>query len=332
MIDWDLPSVALAVLGGAGLGVACAVPFLYFLEVIARSRLMAGVKQLISFVFGSARSRELSEMPAAVRRFFLEKMDEGSRLPPQVHQWLRATSRRLNKAGVSFAIGRYALATVCGAGTGFLLGVVWLRNLPAAVALGAAAFLVPDSFLIGRIQARRNRMIEQMGAAIRIFAGEYAETPQVPPALARTAQRLPPPLGPVLARAARDLIAGQDRDRVLAALMDALDFEYGRMFVHLLRLAYEDSAVGPLFPRLATRIGSLQSLIQKNRSELAYNRIVGFGLNLLILPIFFAVRLLIPGSSVFLLQHPAGRILVFLSIFSVLLGLALDRILSEVEV
>ncbi|MHB1126961.1 MAG: hypothetical protein ACYC2T_08390, partial [Bacillota bacterium] len=108
-------------------------------------------------------------------------------------------------------------------------------------------------------------------------------------------------------------------------------FDYGLMFIQLLRMAWDDSSVGPLFSKLATRIASLQSMMQKNNSSLAYGRMMGLMVNALIIPMFLVVQLKVPGAREFMVTHPTGRLLVSLSFLSVLVGLFLDRVLSGVK-
>jgi len=324
-------SLGLAALVGGGLGVVAGVIAKALLERIAGSVNLkrSGLAGLLALFAGN---HEGDEMPAAVRRFLKNQQDARDALPEWAQKWVERSSKRLTRAGLRAPVGRYLLGTVLGAVLGFSVGITMLENFLAAVLLGMAAFLVPDLFLVGRMQAQNARMVEQLGAALRIFAAEFSDTPQVPRALARAAERIPPPLGGVLQRACRDLAAGKDRDEVLLAMMTALDFEYGRMFVQLLRIAWDDAAVRPLFSRLAMRVSALQSLMQKNRAELAGGRIMGLAVNFLILPIYFLVRYTVPESGEFLLEHPLGRLLVSLSFMSVLVGLFLNRLLNEVDV
>lgn len=303
----------------AGVGTACGA-----LILLAAQRAAVAIQL--------ARERKKRpEFHTATYRLLVQKQEAIDGLPPWLREWLQTTSKRLQRAGVEIPVVRYLLGVLLAAVAGFTVGITLLNNFPAAVVLSMAAFLVPDAIVSGRTQAQRNKVIDQLGAAVRLFAAEFNDTPQVARALARTAQDTPPPLGNILRRASRDLAAGKDKDEVLAYLMRELDTEYGRMFVQLLRIAWEDAAVKSLFSRLAVRIGSLQSLIQKNRSETAYGRWMGIFVNMMVLPMFLVVRRLVPDAASFLTGHPVGRTLVFLSFLSVLVGLVVDRLLSSVD-
>lgn len=310
----------LALAAGLGLGLAAEV---------AAAALIKSAAEKIKI---EPRRDGVDRIPLAVQRMMAQRTEETEGLPPWAKNWLNTVSRRLERAGVKIPVGRYLAGVFLAAAAGVIVGIGYLDNFPAAAVLAAAAFFVPDSLLVGRIQRERQKMINQLGSTVRLFAAEFADTPQVLRALSRTAANVPPPLGKVLQRAVNDLTSGQDKDEVLARLMRELDFEYGKMFVQLLRIAWEDAAVRPLFSRLAVRIAGLQELIQKNQAQVFSGRWVAMLVNIMVVPMFFIVRWLVPGAEDFLTAHPVGRIIVFLSFTSVLVGLLLDRVLTEVDV
>lgn len=269
-------------------------------------------------------------IPSTVRRF-LEADKNAEELPLWMRRWLSRALENLQKSGSKISPARYVILVLFGMLAGFVIGVSLLQNLPAAVLISAAAYLIPDQIIQGRLQAIKFKKIEQLGAAVRVFAAEFADTPQVPKAIAATAKRAPDPLGRVFREAGRLSATGKSPDDVCAYLLKELDFEYGRMFVQILRVAWDDAAAKPLFSRLAARVSGLQSLIQKNRSGLAYSRGIAIIVNAMILPAVLGIRFLVPETGYFLVHHPAGRLLVCMAFLSVLAGLVLDRMLNEVE-
>ncbi|OIQ08719.1 hypothetical protein MOOR_16380 [Moorella thermoacetica] len=275
--------------------------------------------------------RKSREMPPVIRRFLHQGQGNEDELPPWLKQWSERTSLMLKRSGVHIPVMRYLVGLLAGGAGGFITGVTLMKNLPAAVILALSIALAPDVVLIGRVQNRRNKIIEQLAAAVRIFAAEFGDTPQVPRALSITAQKVPAPLGDILRQADTDLAAGKSIDDVCLYLMKELDFEYGRMFVQLLRLAWDDAAVRPLFTRLAGRIANLQGLIYKNASGMAYSRFMGMFVNALILPEFLLMRSVVPETGYFLVYNPLGRLLVVVCFLSILVGMILDRVLSGVE-
>lgn len=270
-------------------------------------------------------------IPSVVQRFIEEPNKNTEDLPPWLRRWLSQTLNNLERSGAKISPVRYVSLVLFGALAGFVIGVTLLQNLPAAVLISASAYLIPNQIIRGRLQNSKFKKIEQLGAAIRIFAAEFADTPQVPRAIAETAKRAPDPLGVVFREADRMTIAGKPPDDVCAYLMKELEFEYGRMFVQVLRVAWDDAAAKPLFSRLAARIGGMQSLIQKNRSGLTYSRGMSIIVNVMILPATIGIRFLVPETSTFLVQNPFGRLLVCMAFLSVLAGLVLDKMLIEVE-
>lgn len=319
----------LALTAGAGI----AVPLIMLIQkVIYELELRIPQTRLYKIVFALVeRGRKKDRLPAAVRRALKMKMKD-EELPEWLEGWLEHIDRRIKKSGIKIPVGRYVTGMFLGAVVGTTVGLAVLKNVSVAVILGLSAFLVPDVILVGYMQKKRTKMIEQLGNTVKIFAAEFKDTPQVGHALKQTARRIPPPLGDVLSNTCREIAAGYKKDAVLANMMEELDFEYGRVFVQLLRLAWDDASVQPLFSRLATRIASLQSLMQKNNSSLAYGRIMAMGVNALIIPAMIFVQLKIPGAYEFMTIHPIGRLLVSMSFLSVLVGLVLDRILSGVNV
>ena len=308
--------VGLALLAGLGLSAAFAA---VVLPLIRR----------ITYRIAAARSRVPVTAPEAIRKRFNQTKDR--QLPKWFAGWAEQLEPKLMDAGVGINAVRYMLFIIVGGLTGFLLGIVILKNVPAAIIIAVSVFLLPEQYLAGKIAQRREKIINQLAPAVRIFYAEYSDTPQVERALLITGERMSAPLGPILFRAGRQLAASHGPDVVFAELAKKLDFYHGRMFAQLLRQAYDDSAVAPLFSRLATKIASYQNLSKKNRSNLAYQGVVARLLNVLVLPVFLAMQFIMPETASFLVGHPVGRIMVTICFASILVGILLDRMLSEVK-
>lgn len=317
-VSEDLNRYLLILAGGIGLAL-----FSGTLAYLVASRLVMRRKKLISNQMRAEALEYLGKTPQEGR--FMEKM------PDWANAWIYHTQKRMDGAGLKIPIGRYVAGLMLAGTVGVIVAAVMFNNLPAAVVLVASAFLVPDVFLSAKIQAEKNKMVEQMGVAVRIFASEFSETPQVAVALTRTAESIPAPLKIVFQRAVNDLSSGYDKNKVFSDLMEKLDFEYGRMFVQLMRIAWEDASVKPLFSRLAVRVASLHVLEAENRKQTAISRWMALAINLSVIPMFFISRILIPGAGEFLTQNPFGKLLVFVSFLSVLVGLLMDRTLTNVD-
>lgn len=220
------------------------------------------------------------------------------------------------------------------AATGFWAGLVYLKNLPAAVLLACVCVALPGQARAARLRAYREKVIEQLGAAVRVFAAEYSDTPHPVKALSSASNKLPDPIGAILRRAARDLSSARNFDEIdmiLLRLGKQLGSEYGRLFVQLLRLSFEDEAVKPLFARLAARVTSQQDLIRKNRLGVSMDRMLAVVLNLAAIPAYFFVSRIVPEAGEFFTATSAGKGLVALCLLSVAVGSFLDIILGGGE-
>mgnify|MGYP000894993788 CR=1 FL=1 len=269
-------------------------------------------------------------LPLAVRQF-LEGDKRIEDLPPWLQKWLAGVLNNLQKSGVKISPIRYIIFVLFGAVCGFVLGITIFQNLTAAILISASVYLIPDQLIRRRLQGIKFHKIEQLGAAVKVFAAEYADTPQVPRALKTTSRRTPEPLGAIFREADRMYMAGNNPDKICEYLIKELDFEYGKMFVQLLRVAWGDASAKPLFGRLAARIAGIQSLIMKNKSGLAYSKNMAIIINALAIPAAIGIYFLIPETMEFFVTQPTGRLLVCAVFLNILIGLILDKILNEVE-
>lgn len=270
-------------------------------------------------------------IPYAVR--MLNPTTKEADMPEWLRRWMAKSEKKLKKAEVKVSSLRFIVWTVLGAVVGFGIGLLILKNLPAAIIAAISAFLIPEQILVGKIQAGQAKMLENLGVAVRMFSAEFADTPQVDRALSRVAAQIHGRLGEVLQKASRELAVAKDPDEVLSKLMEDLDFEYGRMFVQLLRVAWEQGKVArPLFSRLSSRVSGMQTLVYKNRAGLAHTRLTAIAVNALILPVFLAERHFIPEAGPFMVDNPIGRIIVTLCLLSVLFGVVIDRFMNAVDV
>lgn len=221
----------------------------------------------------------------------------------------------------------YAAAVVFLALAGFFFGVFRMDNFLAGVFLAAAGVVFPEQVAHYREKARQEKLIEQLGAAVRVFSSEYADTPHPARALRETARKLPEPIGSIFREAERDMLT-KSVDEAALKLGRSLGGEYGRMFAQLFRISYEDEAVKPLFAKLAVRVTAQQDLIRKNRLEISMDRTMAFILNAAVVPFYFLIRHAIPEAQEFFTATAMGKGVVALSLLSAVSGALLDRVLS----
>ncbi|WP_157109846.1 type II secretion system F family protein [Thermanaeromonas toyohensis] len=217
---------------------------------------------------------------------------------------------------------------------GLWFGIFYLRNPLAGIILAAGGVVFPEQVRRLRRRARREKVIEQLGAAVRVFSAEYSDTPHPVKALAATAAKLPDPVGGILRRTVSGLTAARNSEDVDVALINMgreLGGEYGKMFAQLVRLSFEDEAVKPLFSRLAARITAQQDLVRKNRLEISVDRALALILNLAVVPVYFIVVRTVPEASEFFHATAAGKGVIALCLFSAVVGSLLDIVIGGVD-
>ncbi|WP_025772909.1 type II secretion system F family protein [Neomoorella thermoacetica] len=246
--------------------------------------------------------------------------------------WAEATERKLEAAGVRFRGRLYTVGVTLAVLASLYVGIFVFRNFVAALLMATAAVLLPDQFILQRTESRKLKMLEQMATAVRIFAAEFTQTPQIGKALGEVAARVPDPLGAVFRDAYRAVSLGKALDDVFSDLMVRLDFGPGRMFVQLLMAARRDSSVAPLFGELVTRLAVLLELIRKNRSELYADRLLSWIMLAAMVPAYLVMRATVPETYEFLSGTVAGRIVVALCFLSVIVWVVMDRFMGRVEV
>jgi pilus assembly protein CpaF len=249
-----------------------------------------------------------------------------------VRDWEESAEEKLSAAGLKVRGRLYTLGVLVAASASFFVGIFAFRNFTAALLMATAAVLLPDRLVLQRREGRKLKMLEQMIVAVRIFAAEFNQTPQVERALKAAAAQVPPPLGTVLQDACRSLLKGASFDEALFKLMSKLEFAGGRMFVQLIMAAKRDSSVAPLFGELVTRLAVQLELARKNRSVLYADRLLSWVMLGSMVPAFLVMRLTVPETGEFLTATVAGRVVVTLCFLSVIVWTVMDRLAGRVEV
>ncbi|AEG15977.1 type II secretion system protein E [Desulfofundulus kuznetsovii DSM 6115] len=246
--------------------------------------------------------------------------------------WAEVTERKLEAAGVKLRGRLYTGAVILAVAASLYVGLFVFRNFIAALLMATVAVLLPDQLVLQRLEYRKLKMLEQMVLAVRIFASEFAQTPQLGRALGEVAARVPDPLGAIFRTAYRDVVRGKSMDEVLSNLMVRLDFAAGRMFVQLLMAARRDASVAPLFGELVTRLAVQLELVRKNRSQLYADRLLSWIMLAAMVPAYLAIRATVPETYEFLVATVAGRIVVALCFLSVIVWVVMDRLTGRVEI
>jgi len=129
----------------------------------------------------------------------------------------------LERAGLSLPVAHYVAIRLFLAVVGFLVALLvaggGLVGIAAAAVAAAAGYLAPP-FYVGFLQQRRLRQIEkQLPEALSIMSNALRAGFGFLQAMEAAARRLPPPLGPELARTLQDANLGASIEDSLRALV-----------------------------------------------------------------------------------------------------------------
>lgn len=207
---------------------------------------------------------------------------------------------------------------------GVIFGLTWLHNTIAAIFLFVFGLAFPQLIMLQVVANRQERIIEQLGMAIRIFAAEYNDTPHTLRAIGKTGERLPEPVGSIFRHAEQEFLVGEDPEKVIKRMSKRIGTDYGKMFGHLLNTSVTDEAVKPLFSRFAARLTSQQELIRKNRQEVTIDRVSIGILNGCMIPAFLVMGKIIPESHRFFTTTAFGKGIVIFCLLSATTGIILD--------
>jgi Flp pilus assembly protein TadB len=310
----DVQATALAAAAGAGLAAwSCAA-------LLASG--VAGMRR--SWRAARARLPRLSAM--------LASRPEGAKGAAWLARWIEEMEPKLRKAQLGLAAERFFALTVLAALLGFLAGALVLKNLLAALIIAALMVVVPDQLVVARIQARRERLADQLAPAASMTYAELATSRNPHLALGAVARRAPEPIASALRRTAALLDSrSADPDAAFGFLAQALDFEYGRLYAQIMREIWEGKDIRGMLPRLALKCGTYQRMIRKTKAELTWFRITGSVLNVLALPAFLAEMAFFPDARAFLTGTAAGRFVTALCFLSLLVGTIVNRVLAKVD-
>jgi Flp pilus assembly protein TadB len=242
-------------------------------------------------------------------------------------EWAKEASKHLEDSQLDRPIWLLGIYAGCGV-VGLIFGFAYFHTVPAGILCGLLAFFIPEQFVNQRLLARNNKLIEQLGMAVRLFSSEYRDTPHPVRALDITSKKVPNPLGKVLRDTVRDFNSGKPIDDTLLKLSKKLHTPYGKLFAQLLRQSFEDETVVHLFIKLSARLSSHQDLVQENNKQTKSNRMLISIMNVALIPAFLIVNKVFPESHAFFTQEVTGRLIIIFALSSAVGAVLVDRILN----
>jgi Flp pilus assembly protein TadB len=242
-------------------------------------------------------------------------------------EWAKEASKHLEDSQLDRPIWLLGIYAGCGV-VGLIFGFAYFHTVPAGILCGLLAFFIPEQFVNQRLLARNNKLIEQLGMAVRLFSSEYRDTPHPVRALDIASKKVPNPLGKVLRDTVRDFNSGKPIDDTLLKLSKKLHTPYGKLFAQLLRQSFEDETVVHLFIKLSARLSSHQDLVQENNKQTKSNRMLISIMNVALIPAFLIVNKVFPESHAFFTQEVTGRLIIIFALSSAVGAVLVDRILN----
>ena len=176
-------------------------------------------------------------------------------------EWAKEASKHLEDSQLDRPIWLLGIYAGCGV-VGLIFGFAYFHTVPAGILCGLLAFFIPEQFVNQRLLARNNKLIEQLGMAVRLFSSEYRDTPHPVRALDITSKKVPNPLGKALRDTVRDFNSGKPIDDTLR---NSKKTAYSTEAFAQLRQSFEDETVVHLFIKLSARLSSHQDLVQENK-------------------------------------------------------------------
>lgn len=249
---------------------------------------------------------------------------------PFSDRWVESLERQVGRLPFLALKGRSAaVAVVTAVPAGFLAGMVVFRHFVLAALCAFLVVLAMEQFAAHRKRLHAEKVSAQLAAAVRLFAAEFAVTPQVERGLAAVAAQIPPPVGAAFDRARRSLLhRRKDPDAVFADLAKDLGTEHGVVFAQLLRLARRGAVKTELFHELAARATLSRELSVRSRAETSGEKLLALIVTMAPLPLYLVLRAALPEAADFLSHTFAGRLTVFTSFAAAVIFAVLDRLVG----
>lgn len=249
-----------------------------------------------------------------------------------ISQWVQTLEPRLKRANIKVGVERIAIVLPILAIMGFLFGFFILKNLLAAFVMAISFFVLPEHFIIGRIQSRREKLATQLAPVANMFYTEMVISRNPTIALRNVTNNAPNPIRKALLKVYKKLEMNLDRpENIFRDLASDLDFEYGRLFAHVLMETWDNKDTFQILDEVAIKCNRYIKITRNSRKTLAWMKLMADGLILLMIPIFIIEIFFWPDGREFLVNTELGRIIVGVGFSSVLVNTIVQRRLQNVQ-
>lgn len=279
----------------------------------------------------------------AVLRSFKKKTKRRSHLNPRLEAILGLTRQEskleqlLKKAavelpGAAMLTAKVVLSAAVLSVFGFLVGAIWLKNIPAAVVLVFFSFLAAVQVFGKKAVKTQRDYLKELAAAVRIFAALFESTGNLQAAIKETAARSPKPIDKVFDMVYSKLKNGATIEEAAKVIPKEIKLGHAKLFaLHLSEADREGTAFLPQFARLASQIDSVHESYLENAVLLAPGRFTNVVLHLGIVVLVLLVSYFVPNARHYLTDEAAGRFIVLCAFMSPVLSMVIDIMWSRVE-
>lgn len=234
--------------------------------------------------------------------------------------------------GVAVLSAKVMVYTAIFSAFAFLIGVIWLKNISAAVVL-VFFFLLASIQLFGKKTVKKqHEYLKEMPAAVRTFAALFESTGSLHMALKETTARSPKPIDRVFDMVYTKLKNGATIEEAVKVVPKEIKLGHAKLFaLHLVEADREGTALLPQFARLASQIDSVHDSYLENTVLLAPGRFTNIVLHVGIVVLVLLVSYFVPNARNYLTNEAAGRFIVLCTFISPVLSMIIDIMWSRVE-
>lgn len=248
------------------------------------------------------------------------------------NRWVDDAEERLQRGGVTGLKGWQFVLIIIGICVGSLVvGIFIFKNIVAAIFLLVSTVLLVDQYIMFKERSVREQMASQLAMAVRVFAATFASNPQVEKGIIAVANACPNPLGKVFKKAEKMIRARIPLDAVLLEMARGMNFDYGLMFVQLLKQVRNNTLILPLFHEMVSRITAREILVRENRVQVDGERMLSLIMVAAPLPSYYLIQFLVPEAHDFLSGTFFGKLIVCMIFLSAITWAVMSRITERVD-
>lgn len=240
---------------------------------------------------------------------------------------------KLHSAHWQITAMEYHMIRIAVTFAGFIIGYIMVRNIYAAVALGAIAFIIPGVMLFRAVQKRQRKFQDQLIDSLTLIRGAVAAGSSFLQALDVVVGEMTPPTSEEFARVRREVELGLPLHQALTNLANRMESD--DLYLVVSAVTINMQVGGNLSLILESVIETIRNriyLFSEIRALTSYARYTSYLLSLL--PFLTALVLVFISPTYFeqLMRPGITRYILYYALGSLILGNILLRRVSKIEV